>query len=55
MKTVYIVTNVEFGWDCIVGVFDSDTVSYEELEQKFDTDNGYIIFDRHVETNTDDH
>lgn len=43
MSTVYIVTSTELGWDCIIGVFDSESVSKESLEKTFDPDLGYIV------------
>ena len=49
MIKVYIVTNVEFGWDCIVGVFSTDHVTYEELETRYPNEQGYVLFERTVE------
>lgn len=31
-KTAYVVTGLELGWDCIVGVFDPEVTSLEDLE-----------------------
>ena len=35
MAEVYVVTNPELGWDCVVGVFSSDSVSKRKLEEVF--------------------
>lgn len=28
MKTVYVVTDTNLGWDCVVGVFDNEKAAY---------------------------
>uniref|UniRef100_A0AAU6VZL8 Uncharacterized protein n=2 Tax=unclassified bacterial viruses TaxID=12333 RepID=A0AAU6VZL8_9VIRU len=40
---VYVVTNVELGWDCIVGIFDADEFSREDLEKRFTQERGYVV------------
>ena len=52
---VYVVTGLDLGWDCIVGVFtiESDE-QYEELEKAFpreheDGNLGYHIFEQTVQ------
>lgn len=52
---VYVVTNTELGWDCVVGVFDVNTVSEEEILDRFpENPNGtYVINQYKVETNLD--
>ena len=45
---VCVVTGLDFGWNCIVGVFAG--VSREELEQTF-PNNEYVITQIQVETN----
>ena len=49
-KTIYVVTSLEAGWDCIVGVFDAYEVMLEELELCF-PEGSYCIFEREVEVN----
>ena len=49
MSEVYVVTSTELGWDCVVGVFDSESVSKESLEKIFDPDLQYIVHSRYVE------
>jgi hypothetical protein len=50
MKHVYVVTSVELGWDCVVGVFDSSVVSREDLEKAYPSKHGYVIHSNKVET-----
>ena len=47
--TVYVVTGVHLGWDCIVGVFTVDTK--EEYDRLYDTypEDEYVISERRVE------
>ena len=45
---VIVVTGLELGWDCVVGVFAG--VTQEELEQRFPPDK-YILTKQQVETN----
>jgi hypothetical protein len=41
---VYVVTSVELGWDCIVGIFDADEFSREDLQEKFPQKYGYVVY-----------
>jgi hypothetical protein len=42
MKTVFVVKNLDCGWDDVVGVFEN--VTYEQLIEKFDPVlNNYVI------------
>jgi hypothetical protein len=43
MSEVYVVTSTDLGWDCVVDVFDANSVSKESLEEVFDSEDGYII------------
>jgi hypothetical protein len=47
-KTVYVVTSLELGWDCVVGVFED--VNHEELRECFPSP-PYIIHDTTVQYN----
>lgn len=40
---VWVVTNVELGWDCIIGVFSADDLSREELEVRFPRSSAYVV------------
>lgn len=40
-KGVYVVTNPELGWDCVVAVYDASTCTEEDLEFMYDDD--YVI------------
>lgn len=40
-KGVYVVTNPELGWDCVVAVYDASTCTEEEVE--FMYDDAYVI------------
>ncbi|AMR57427.1 hypothetical protein vB_PsyM_KIL4_0017 [Pseudomonas phage vB_PsyM_KIL4] len=40
---VYVVTSVELGWDCIVGIFDADEFSREDLQERFPSKQGYVV------------
>lgn len=51
-RKVYVVTSLEAGWDCIVGVFDPTEVMLEELKACF-PEGSYCIFERSTETNLD--
>lgn len=48
MKKVYVVTNSELGWDCVVGVFDAEVITEEQLEERFQ---GCYIDERNIEIN----
>lgn len=52
---VYIVTNVELGWDCIVGVFGSNTITLQELKNRFSSNAGYVIFKNTVLNDLEDY
>lgn len=39
---VYVVTGSDLGWDCIVGVYPSDT-DYDALEKQFPQPEFYIF------------
>lgn len=39
----WVVTNVELGWDCIIGVFSADDLSREELEERFPRKQAYVV------------
>lgn len=43
MTDVYVVTNAELGWDCVVGVFNLNSVSEEQLEEVFPAEQYYIV------------
>jgi hypothetical protein len=47
-KTVYVVTSLELGWDCVVGVFED--VNHEELSERFPSP-PYVIHDTTVQYN----
>lgn len=42
MSEVFVVTNTELGWDCVVGVFRCSEVTREQLKEVF-KGNTYII------------
>lgn len=43
MSEVYVVTNTDLGWDCIVGVFKADDVPKAHLEHLFPSDKAYVV------------
>ena len=49
-KTVYVVTGLELGWDCVCGVFKD--VNLDELQKVF-PEGSYVIHEQTVETNLD--
>lgn len=51
---VYVVTSTQLGWDCVVGVFDEDSVDREELEETFRSGK-YVITYRMVEEDLEDY
>jgi hypothetical protein len=51
-KTVYIVINPELGWDNVVGIFDPDHITREQLEAEFPEDD-YELDERTVYTSVD--
>lgn len=53
MSEVYVVTNTELGWDCIVGVFKCDDVPKESLEKLFPSNECYVVhYPREVHKDT---
>lgn len=52
---VYVVTNPEYGWDCVVGVFSATEVSYEDVQNTFPKEERFAITKREVETNLADY
>lgn len=56
MSNVYVVTNVDLGWDCVVAVFNADSVSASSLEDLFKADDGYVVHSlKNVEKDTIDY
>lgn len=51
MSEVYVVTNPELGWNCIIGVFKCDDVSKEMLEEVFHKDQ-YVVHYQQVHKDT---
>jgi len=47
-KTVYVVTGLELGWDCVVGVFED--VDTDELRKCF-PEGQYAIHEQTIESN----
>lgn len=39
----WIVTNTDLGWDCIIGLFDVNEFSREELEERFPRRQAYVV------------
>lgn len=52
-KKVFVVTDSELGWDCVVGVFDADLFALEQLKRRFNG-HGVVIDERTIETSLDD-
>lgn len=50
---VFVVTGLELGWDCVVGVYEADSVSAEDLESQYPKGE-YIISSVNVETEIED-
>lgn len=46
MSGVWVVTNSDLGWDCVVGVFDDKDVTEDDLSKIF-VDDAYY-FDHHT-------
>lgn len=46
---VYVVTGLNLGWDCVVGVYSCDEVSLEQLQNEWPVED-FIIIRREVET-----
>jgi hypothetical protein len=53
-KKVHIVTSTEMGWDCIIGVFDYEEVSLEELFIQFPSSSQYVVFTKDVQSDLSD-
>lgn len=51
---VYVVTNPDLGWNCLVGVFDYSSFTKEELESQFPMDE-YIIRETEIYTDISDY
>lgn len=47
---VLVVTGLEFGWDCVVAVFDASVVDVNELEARFRPEY-YVIHEHTIEVN----
>lgn len=54
MSEVYVVTMPELGWDCVIGVFNADSVSREKLEEVF-PEGIYVVHDTIVKKDTFDY
>ena len=50
-NNVYVVTGLELGWDCVVGVFATSSVNYDDLRNQFPKGQ-YVITTREVEFDT---
>jgi hypothetical protein len=50
---VYVVTNVEMGWDCVVGVYTVENLEeYEQLQREYNYDketSSYVITEQTVQ------
>lgn len=55
MSEVYVVTSTELGWDCVVAVFNADSVGKKHLEEVFPSDSGYVVHWKDVEKDTIDY
>lgn len=55
MKKVYVVVNLELGWDNVVGVFSWDKFTEEELSECFPSDDDYVIFEKVVDEDLSDY
>lgn len=47
---VYIVKNLELGWDDIVGAYDANKVTLEELLVAYPEESKYVIFTFSIES-----
>lgn len=41
-KKVWVVTGFDLGWDCVVGIFDPDKVTEEEIVKRFPEKHYYL-------------
>lgn len=46
---VYVVVNLELGWDNVVGVFDWDKFTEDEILERFPREQMYMFFEKDVE------
>lgn len=56
MKKVYVLTNAELGWDCVMGVYDAAHVTPEEIAKAhagegadYTDMNPYFLFEQALE------
>lgn len=54
MSGVYVVTNTDLGWDCVIGVFKADDVSKTQLERVFPSEYAYVIHSAETHKDTID-
>lgn len=54
MRHVWVVTSVELGWDCVVGVFTPGELTKAELEERFPQKIGYVIHEQGLYTDLED-
>lgn len=47
-KCVWVVINLDLGWDNVVGIYDMEDVTFEQLEEFFPEDERYYISDRQI-------
>lgn len=52
---VYVVVNLELGWDNIVGVFEWSKFTEDEILERFPRDDMYVVFEKDVEENLSDY
>lgn len=50
---VFVVTGLELGWDCVVAVYDADSVSKKDLKSQY-PEGEYVISEAAVETEIED-
>ena len=50
---VFVVTGLKLGWDCVVAVYDADSVSEEDLRSRY-PEGEYVISETGVETEIED-
>lgn len=46
-RGIWVVTGLELGWDCLVGVYDASVISEEELVAHFGEDS-YVIHHKKI-------
>lgn len=49
MKSVFVVTCSELGWDCVVGVYDASKVNINDLKLRYPSKDYYHVTERSVE------